>query len=79
MKILSGKVVSKKNSKTALVMVERVVPHPVYIKRLTKSKKYQVHDEVGVEVGQTVKFVACKPISKTKKWKIVPSQKETSK
>jgi small subunit ribosomal protein S17 len=71
MKILTGKVISKKAQKTAVVLVERVVPHPVYLKRLTKSKKYQVHDEKGTAVGQTVKFVACKPISKTKKWKII--------
>lgn len=70
MKVLSGKVISKKSQKTVVVLVERVVPHPVYLKRLTKSKKYQVHDEKGANVGQIVKFVACKPISKTKKWKI---------
>lgn len=57
--------------KTATVNVDRVIVHPVYKKRFTQSKKYQVHDEMGSKVGQTVKFVASKPFSKTKKWKII--------
>jgi len=71
MKILKGKVISKKMEKTATVLVERVVVHPVYGKRVRKTKKYHVHDEVGTKVGQSVSFVACKPYSKLKKWKIV--------
>ena len=71
MKIFSGKVIATKMAKTATVAVERIVAHPVYQKRLKKVRKYQVHDELGVTVGQTVRFVACKPISKMKKWKIV--------
>jgi small subunit ribosomal protein S17 len=71
MKIFTGKVIATKMAKTATVEVERIVPHPVYQKRLKRVRKYQVHDEVGVTVGQTVQFVASKPISKTKKWRIV--------
>lgn len=71
MKILKGKVISKKMEKTATVLVERVVVHPVYGKRVKRTKKYHVHDEVGTKVGQSVGFVACKPYSKLKKWKIV--------
>lgn len=71
MKIFTGKVISKKMQKTATVAVERIVVHPLYKKRLKRTKKYQVHDELGVEVGQTVKFVASKPYSKLKKWKII--------
>lgn len=71
MKIFKGKVTAKKMQKTATVEVERTVIHPLYQKRYKRAKKYQVHDEIGVNVGDTVKFVTCKPISKLKKWRIV--------
>lgn len=71
MKIFTGKVISHKMAKTATVVVERTVVHPVYLKRYKRLKKYHVDDEIGVKVGDTVKFVACKPISKLKKWRIV--------
>lgn len=71
MKILTGKVIAKKMAKTATVAVAKMIVHPLYKKRFKKVKKYHVHDEVGVEVGQLVKFVAGKPYSKLKKWKII--------
>jgi len=71
MKVFTGKVKSTKMQKTAVVVVERVVQHSVYKKRMKKSKKYLVHDGFGVKVGQLVKFVASKPYSKLKKWKII--------
>ena len=71
MKIFVGKVVSAKNLKTVTVSVERVVTHPVYGKQIKKQRKYQVHDEIGVKVGDNVKFVETRPISKTKKWRII--------
>ena len=71
MKIFTGQVISKKMDKTATVTVERVVKHSVYKKRYKRIKKYHVHDEFSTSVGQVVKFVACKPYSKMKKWKIV--------
>jgi len=71
MKIFQGKVVSKKMVNTAAVVVERLLIHPKYKKRFKRSKTYQVHDMLGSVEGQMVKFVACKPISKLKKWKIV--------
>jgi small subunit ribosomal protein S17 len=70
MKILTGKVVSKKMNKTAVVAVTRILEHPVYKKRLKRIKKYHVHDEMGSVVGDRVKFVDSKPVSKTKKWTI---------
>lgn len=76
MKIFTGKVTSHKMAKTAVVAVERTVVHPVYLKRYKRQKKYHVHDEVGMKVGDTVKFVAGKPVSKTKKWRVIdPSSK----
>ncbi len=70
MKIFTGKVVSTKMEKTATVVVNRIVVHPVYKKRLKRTKKYHVHDEIGVKVGDAVHFIASKPFSKLKKWKI---------
>lgn len=76
MKILTGKVLANKNNKTITVEVVRVVIHRLYGKRFKRSKKYQVHDETGVQVGQTVRFVATKPISKLKKWMVIAETKE---
>mgnify|MGYP001610617375 CR=1 FL=1 len=71
MKVFTGKVIANKMSKTATVEVERTVVHPLYQKRYKKTRKYQVHDEAGVKVGDAVKFAACKPVSKLKKWRII--------
>jgi len=71
MKIFVGKVIGVKNLKTATVEVERVTTHPIYGKQIRTQRKYQVHDEIGVKVGDNVKFVETRPISKTKKWKII--------
>lgn len=70
MKIFEGEVVTHKMAKTATIAVTSIVVHPLYKKRLKRVKHYQVHDELGVKKGDKVKFVACKPYSKTKKWKI---------
>ena len=71
MKIFTGKVISTKMARTATVSVERVVVHPMYKKRFKRTKKYHVHDEIGVKTGDRVSFVACKPVSKLKRWKII--------
>ncbi|MBP7119286.1 30S ribosomal protein S17 [Candidatus Woesebacteria bacterium] len=77
MKIFSGRVVSTKMAKTATVAVDRFVMHPIYKKRMKRTVKYQVHDEVGVKVGDYVKFAACAPVSRTKRWQIVVDVKKT--
>lgn len=71
MKVFTGKVIHTKMAKTARVAVTRIVAHPVYKKRYRQVKQYLVHDDLGVQVGDRVKFVASKPYSKLKKWKIV--------
>jgi small subunit ribosomal protein S17 len=78
MKVFQGKVISTKMAKTATVAVERVVVHPVYKKRLRRIKKYHVHDEIGVKVGQRVAFVAARPLSKLKRWKIISIIKKSA-
>lgn len=79
MKIFTGTVISVKNAKTAVVAVTRLVSHPVYQKRVKKTKKFQVHDEAGVSVGQRVDFIASKPFSKTKKWAIYTGSETATK
>jgi len=79
MKIITGTVTSTKMAKTATVTVIRFVAHPLYKKRMKRVKKYQVHDEVGHSVGEIVDFVACAPISKSKKWKIVEKAPKAAK
>ncbi len=71
MRVFKGIVISKKMQKTATVAVERVVTHPLYKKKVRKVKKYHVHDDLGSQVGQIVRFTDSKPYSKTKKWKII--------
>ena len=64
---LVGKVVSDKNDKTITVLVETHKMHPLYHKRVKSSKKYSVHDETNkAKVGDVVRIVETKPISKTK-------------
>ncbi len=70
MKVFIGKVVSVPGDKTAKVAVERIIQHPLYKKRLKRVRNYLVHDEFGVKIGDLVRFVAGRPISKLKKWKI---------
>ena len=66
---LIGKVVSSVNNKTITVLVETYKKHPLYGKRVKSTKKYAVHDEKNVaKVGDTVKVVFTKPISKTKRY-----------
>ena len=75
MKVFTGKVVSKKNEKTITVLVERVVTHPMYRKRFKRTKKYHVHDDFDVAIGESVRFIASKPYSKLVRWKIVKDLK----
>ena len=64
-----GKVVSSVNNKTITVLVETYKKHPLYGKRVKSSKKYAVHDESNkAKVGDIVKIVETKPISKTKRF-----------
>lgn len=66
MKEFVGEVVSTKSEKTALVRIDWVAVHPVYKKRVRKSQKIKAHDIVGVKMGQRVKIVETRPISKDK-------------
>ena len=68
-KELVGRVVSDKNNKTITVLVETYKKHPKYGKRVKYSKKYTAHDETNkAKMGDVVRIVATKPISKTKRF-----------
>jgi small subunit ribosomal protein S17 len=71
MKKIDGIVTGVKMKKTVTVLVERKRIHPIYKKGIKVTKKFHVHDEVGVKLGDRVRIQACRPISKTKKWRII--------
>jgi small subunit ribosomal protein S17 len=67
-----GKVVSDKMEKSATVLIERNVRHPVYGKYIRRSTKLHVHDEDNTcRVGDTVRIKECRPVSRTKNWSLV--------
>ncbi len=71
-KELIGIVVSDKMQKTIVVKVERLVKHPLYKKTIKKFKKYKVHDEENkAKVGDKVRIVETRPLSKEKRWRLV--------
>ena len=68
---LFGRVVSDKMDKTVTVLVERKVKHPVYGKIMTRSNKYHAHDEKNeFHEGDLVEIVECRPLSKSKAWRV---------
>jgi len=68
----TGRVVSNKMDKSATVLVERQVKHPMYGKYLRRSTKIKVHDEDNVcNQGDLVTIAECRPISKSKSWRLV--------
>jgi small subunit ribosomal protein S17 len=71
-KTRTGLVVSDKMEKTVVVAIERRVPHPVYGKMVTRTKRLKAHDEENsAKVGDTVRIVETRPLSKDKRWRLV--------
>lgn len=69
---LIARVVSNKMEKSATVMIERYVKHPLYGKYVRRSTKLHIHDADNVcGVGDKVMIEECRPISKTKSWRLV--------
>jgi small subunit ribosomal protein S17 len=69
---LTGRVVSDKMDKSAVVMVERQVRHPLYGKYIRRSTKLHIHDENNeCRQGDTVTIKQTRPVSKTKSWALV--------
>ena len=76
-RILTGTVVSSNSNKTIIVKVTRRVQHKLYKKIISQSKKYHAHDENNsFKVGDIVKIIESKPISKLKSWTVVNDKQE---
>jgi small subunit ribosomal protein S17 len=66
-----GEVVSIKMTKTIIVQVSRRVPHPLYKRIITKRKKFYAHDEERrAKLGDVVRIIECRPLSKLKRWRL---------
>ncbi len=70
-KTRTGIVVSDKMEKTVVVSLTRRVAHRLYQKQVTRSKRVKVHDEQGAKVGDTVRIMESRPLSKSKRWRVV--------
>ena len=71
-KEIQGQVVSDKRDKTISILVERKIKHPLYGKVMKSSKKFQAHDENNeCKVGDIVKVMETRPLSKTKRWRLI--------
>jgi len=66
-----GSVVSARMAKTIVVEVTRRVPHAAYKRIISKRKKFYAHDEAGeAKVGDVVRIIECRPMSKLKRWRL---------
>lgn len=71
-KVRKGKVISKSGRKSVIVQSERRERHPIYGKVIRRFKKYHAHDESDtVQVGDSVTIMETRPLSATKRWRIV--------
>lgn len=67
-----GVVTSNKMDKSAVVMIERKVKHPMYGKFVKKTSKFMIHDEKNdCNIGDTVRIMETRPLSKNKNWRLV--------
>ncbi|MEI7770775.1 MAG: 30S ribosomal protein S17 [Chloroflexales bacterium] len=67
-----GRVVSDKMDKTVVVAVDYLKPHPLYRKIIRKTNKFHAHDEENTcKVGDTVRIEESRPLSRTKRWRVV--------
>jgi small subunit ribosomal protein S17 len=70
-KVRTGVVVSDKMTKTVTVSLTRRYAHGFYGKQVTRTKTVAAHDEQGAKTGDTVRIVETRPLSKTKRWRVV--------
>lgn len=69
-KTRQGVVSSDKMTKTCTVLLERRYAHPAYGKQVTRSKKVKARNEVGAQVGDTVRIMETRPLAKTVTWRV---------
>jgi small subunit ribosomal protein S17 len=80
LKTVEGRVVSNKMDKTVTVLVERLVKHALYGKYIRRSSKLHAHDENNsCNEGDVVRVTECRPLSKTKNWRVVEVVARTAK
>ena len=71
-KVREGIVVSDKMEKTIVVAIETMILHPIYKKRVKRTTKFKAHDENNVaKIGDKVKIMETRPLSKDKNWRLV--------
>ena len=70
-KVRTGVVVSDKMEKTVVVRLTRTFAHFLYGKRMTRTKDVKAHDEKGARMGDTVRIMETRPLSKTKRWRVI--------
>ena len=71
-KIYTGKVISNKMDKTVVVAVTRLFQHPVYKKTVKRVTKFKAHDDQNkCDIGDTVKIIEIRPLSKEKRWAVI--------
>jgi small subunit ribosomal protein S17 len=71
-KVRTGTVTSNKMQKSIVVEIVRRVPHPIYKKYFKRTSKLMAHDEKGeAGIGDTVRIMETRPLSKTKRWRLV--------
>jgi len=67
----TGRVVSNKMQKTVVVAVDRLVRHRLYKKIIRRTNKFVAHDELNCQEGDVVRIIETRPMSKTKRWRVV--------
>jgi small subunit ribosomal protein S17 len=76
--VRSGVVVSNKTDKTVVVRVERKFQHPLYGRTVKSSKKYMAHDEQNAcQMGDVVRIIESRPLSKRKRWRVIDIVKKS--
>ena len=71
-KIYTGKVVSNQMDRTVVVAITRLFQHPIYKKTVKRVTKFKAHDENNkCQVGDTVKIIETRPLSKEKRWIVI--------
>jgi small subunit ribosomal protein S17 len=70
-KVRTGVVLSDKMQKTVTVTLTRRFAHPLYGKQMVRTKHVHAHDDQGAKAGDTVRIMETRPLSKTKRWRVL--------
>ena len=70
-KVRTGVVVSDKMDKSVVVLLSRQFAHPLYGKQIKRTRRVSAHDEHSAGIGDTVRIMETRPLSKTKRWRVI--------